>query len=56
MIESFLLILFEQLLYNEVNFTASNFTAAVGLQIEADGKMKVATRVMVHRTIQNSFA
>ena len=47
--------LFQQLLYNKVDFTAPNFEAAVGLQIEAAEKMKVATRVLDHRTIQNCF-
>ena len=46
---------FEQILFNKVDFTASNFEAAVGLQIEAAGKMKVAARVLEHRTIQNYF-
>ena len=46
---------YEQLLFNKVDFTASNFEAAVGLHIEAAGKMKVATRVLDHRTIQNCF-
>ena len=48
--------LFEQLLFSKVDFGASDFEAAVGLQVEAAGKMKVATRVLDHRTIQNCFA
>ena len=44
------------LLYIKVDITASNFEAAVGLQIEAAGKMKVAAGVLDHRTIQNCFA
>ena len=48
--------LFQQLLYNKVDFTVSNFEAAVGLQVEAAGKMKVAVGVLDHRTIQNCFA
>ena len=47
---------FEQFLFNKVDYTASNFEAAVGLQIEAAGKMKVAAGVLDHRTIQNCFA
>ena len=43
-------------MYNEVDFTASNFEAAVGLQVEAAGKKKVAAGVLDHRTIQNCFA
>ena len=31
---------------DKVDFTTSNFEAAVGLEIEAAGKMKVATRVL----------
>ena len=48
--------LFEQLLFNKVDFGASDFEAAVGLQVEAAGKMKVAVGVLDHRTIQNCFA
>ena len=40
---------FEQFLFNKVDYTASNFEAAVGLQIEAAG-------VLDHRTIRNWFA
>ena len=47
---------FEQLLFNKVDFRASDFEAAVGLQVEAAGKMKVAVGVLDHRTIQNCFA
>ena len=53
--ESARVVRFEQLSFNKVYFTASNFEAAVGLHIEAAGKMKVATRVLDHRTIQNHF-
>ena len=45
-----------QLLFNKVDFGASDFEAAVGLQVEAAGKMKVAAGVLDHRTIQNCFA
>ena len=40
------------LVFNKVDLTASNFEAAVGLQIEAVRKMKLATGIM---TIRNCF-
>ena len=38
----------DKLLCYKVDFTASNFKAAVGLHIEAVRKMEVATKVLVH--------
>ena len=49
------LFLFEQLLCSKVDFTLSNLEAVVRLQVDAARKMKEATRILDHRTIQNYF-
>ena len=42
--------------HSKVDFGASDFEAAVGLQVEAAGKLNVAAGVLDHRTIQTYFA